>query len=123
MGFHLSHKRIATVTGVRPTSRFGELVASGNRVINFSEKPQIGEGYVNGGFFVFNRKVFNYLKEDENCVFEKEPLEKLALDGELMAFFHNDFWRCMDTFQYGFYAPDRRVLFSVLQYSAFLQQI
>ena len=99
LGFHLSHKRIATVTGVRPTSRFGELVASGNRVINFSEKPQIGEGYVNGGFFVFNRKVFNYLKEDENCVFEKEPLEKLALDGELMAFFHNDFWRCMDTFQ------------------------
>ena len=97
--FHLSHKRIATITGVRPTSRFGELVTSENRVTNFSEKPQLGEGYVNGGFFVLNRKVFNYLNEDENCIFEREPLERLATDGELMVFFHNDFWRCMDTFQ------------------------
>ncbi|KPJ58407.1 MAG: glucose-1-phosphate cytidylyltransferase [Deltaproteobacteria bacterium DG_8] len=95
--FHLSHKRIATITGVRPPSRFGELVTSGNRVNEFSEKPQIREGYINGGFFVLNRKVFNYLKDDENCSFEREPLEKLALDGELMIFFHNDYWHCMDT--------------------------
>ena len=96
--FHLSHKKIATITGVRPTSQFGELVTSGNRVTSFSEKPQIGEGYVNGGFFVLRRKVFDYLEEDGNCVFERKPLERLAVDSELKVFFHSDFWRCMDTF-------------------------
>ena len=97
--FHLSNEKIATITGVRPTSQFGELITSGDRVTSFSEKPQIGEGYVNGGFFVLNQKVFGYLKEDENCIFEKEPLERLAIDGELMVFYHNEYWRCMDTFQ------------------------
>ena len=62
--FHRSHKKIATVTGVRPTSQFGELVTTGNSVTRFAENPQIGEGYVNGGFFVLNRRVFDYLEED-----------------------------------------------------------
>ena len=95
--FHLSHKKIATITGVRPPSRFGELIARENRVTEFSEKPQIREGYINGGFFVFNRKVFSYLSADERSVLEREPLERLADDGQLMVFFHNDYWHCMDT--------------------------
>jgi glucose-1-phosphate cytidylyltransferase len=95
--FHASHKKIATITGVRPPSRFGELVTQGNTVTEFSEKPQIREGYINGGFFVLNREVFNYLNEDEGCIFEREPLEKLANDDQLRVFFHNDYWHCMDT--------------------------
>jgi glucose-1-phosphate cytidylyltransferase len=95
--FHLSHKKIATITGVRPPSRFGELVIRGKRVAEFSEKPQVREGYINGGFFALNRKVFQYLRDDENCIFEGEPLERLAGDGELMVFPHDDYWRCMDT--------------------------
>jgi len=95
--FHRSHERTATITGVRPPSRFGELVIQGNEVTEFSEKPQIREGYINGGFFVLNRKVFDYLDDDENCIFEKEPLEKLASDNELRVFFHSDYWHCMDT--------------------------
>ena len=95
--FHLSHERTATITGVRPPSRFGELVIQGNEVTEFSEKPQIREGYINGGFFVLNRKVFDYLNDDENCIFEREPLEKIASDNELRVFFHSDYWHCMDT--------------------------
>jgi glucose-1-phosphate cytidylyltransferase len=95
--FHWSHKKIATITGVRPPSRFGELVIHKNKVSEFSEKPQIREGYINGGFFVFNRKVFTYLSDNENCIFEREPLERLSNDGELMIFAHNDYWHCMDT--------------------------
>lgn len=97
LDFHLGHKRVATITGVRPPSRFGELVIKGSKVVEFTEKPQIREGYINGGFFVLNRKVFSYLEDDENCVFEKEPLERLAAEGELRAFLHNDYWYCMDT--------------------------
>ncbi len=95
--FHVAHKKVATITGVRPPSRFGELVTAGNRVTEFSEKPQIREGYINGGFFVFNRKVFRYLSDDENCIFEREPLERLASDGELMVFSLNEYWHCVDT--------------------------
>ena len=97
MKFHLSHKKIATITGVRPPSRFGELITTGDRVAEFSEKPQTREGYINGGFFVLKRKVFDYLSEDEACIFEREPLERLAADGELKVFYHNDYWQCMDT--------------------------
>lgn len=97
MKFHMSHKKIATVSGVRPPSRFGELVTRGDQVIEFSEKPQIREGYINGGFFVLNKKVFNYLDNDEYCVFEKEPLEQLAKDSELRVYYHADYWHCMDT--------------------------
>ncbi len=95
--FHLSHGKMATVTGVRPPSRFGELVIEGDRVAEFGEKPQTGEGVINGGFFVLNRAVFDYLSPDDGCVFEKEPLERLAKDRELMVFHHAGFWQCMDT--------------------------
>ncbi len=97
VGFHISHKKLATVTGVRPPSRFGELVTEGNQVIEFSEKPQVGAGLINGGFFVFKKEVFRYLSDDDNCTLEKEPLERLAKDGELMVYKHDGFWQCMDT--------------------------
>jgi glucose-1-phosphate cytidylyltransferase len=95
--FHLAHGKAATVTGVRPPSRFGELVTHRNKVTEFSEKPQTREGHINGGFFVFSKKVFTYLTEEEHCVLEREPLENLAMDGELMIFPHDDYWQCMDT--------------------------
>lgn len=95
--FHVSHRKAATVTGVKPLARFGVLTADGDRVIDFSEKPQIKEGYINGGFFVLNRKVFDYLEEDDRCTFEREPMVNLARDGELMVYRHNGYWHCMDT--------------------------
>jgi len=94
--FHRSHGRIATVTAVRPPSRFGGLVLEAGAVREFSEKPQVGEGWVNGGFFVFEPAVFDYLANDET-ILEREPLEKLADDGQLMAFEHQGFWQPMDT--------------------------
>lgn len=95
--FHLSHGKLATVTGVKPPSRFGELIVEGNCVIEFGEKPQVGNGMINGGFFVFNHGVFSYLSEEDQCTLEGEPLERLAKDGELMAYQHTGFWQCMDT--------------------------
>jgi glucose-1-phosphate cytidylyltransferase len=96
VAFHNSHGKIATVTVVRPPSRFGGLHISGNKVIHFQEKPKTGENWINGGFFVFNKEVFNYLENDET-ILEKRPLENLVKDGELMAYEHNGFWQCMDT--------------------------
>lgn len=96
MDFHKSHGRLATVTAVRPPARFGGLVLEGNAVGTFSEKPQTGEGWINGGFFVFEPRVFDYLADDET-ILEREPLERLADDGELMAFRHEGFWQPMDT--------------------------
>ncbi len=95
--FHNSHNKIATVTGVKPLARFGLLSVHGDQVIEFSEKPQMKEGYINGGFFVLNRKVFDYLDKGENCIFEREPLHRLTRDGELMVYHHDGFWHCMDT--------------------------
>ena len=97
MEFHLSHGKIATVTGVRPPSRFGELRMEENRVVEFGEKPQIDSEMINGGFFVLNREVFSYLRKDNECTFEREPMEKLAEDGQLMVYHHTGFWQCMDT--------------------------
>jgi glucose-1-phosphate cytidylyltransferase len=97
--FHHSHGRIGTVTGVRPYSRFGELVVGDGQVQRFSEKPQVDEGIVNGGFFVFNRKFFDYLSPDESCVLEHSPLENLSRDGQLMVYQHTGFWQCMDTYR------------------------
>lgn len=95
--FHRKHGKIATVTAVRPPVRFGELVINeSNKVEQFQEKPQAGEGWINGGFFVFEPAIFKYIKDDETFL-EREPLEKLANDGELMAFQHEGFWQCMDT--------------------------
>ena len=97
MDFHLSHGKLATVTGVRPPSRFGELITEEERVIEFGEKPQVGSSMINGGFFVFNRGAFSYLSEDDQCTLEGNPLERLAKDGELMVYQHAGFWQCMDT--------------------------
>jgi glucose-1-phosphate cytidylyltransferase len=95
--FHVSHGKLATITGVNPPPRFGELIAQGDRVVEFSEKPQAGSGMINGGFFVFSRQVFRYLSEADQCTLEKEPLERLAKDGELIVYKHTGFWQCMDT--------------------------
>lgn len=99
LNFHKSHGKIGTVTGVSPPSRYGELLIHRDQVISFSEKSQINNNSINGGFFVFNRDFFNYLKNDDDCVLEREPLEKLASDGELKIFHHKGFWQCMDTYR------------------------
>jgi len=96
LAFHRAHKKIATVTSVRPVARFGEIVLDGTRVASFKEKPQVGEGAINGGFFVFDPRVFDYLHGDDT-VLEGTPLETLAREGQLMAFQHDGFWQCMDT--------------------------
>ena len=94
--FHETHGRLATVTTVRPPARFGGIVFEGDRVCEFTEKPQTGEGWINGGFFVLNRKVLQYIPGDET-LWERDPLEHLASDGQLMAFRHDGFWQPMDT--------------------------
>lgn len=94
--FHRAHGRLATVTAVRPPSRFGGLVFDGDRVAEFLEKPQIGEGWINGGFMVLEPGVFRYLAGDASSL-ESDGLESLARDGQLMAYRHERFWQCMDT--------------------------
>jgi len=94
--FHKKHGKIATITAVRPPLRFGELKISRKKVKSFKEKPQVGQSWINGGFFVFNSKVLNFIKGDQTML-EKEPLEKLTRKGQLMAFEHKGFWKCMDT--------------------------
>jgi glucose-1-phosphate cytidylyltransferase len=94
---HHSHGKIGTVTGVRPPSRFGELQVRGARVRKFSEKPQTSAGFINGGYFVFNRRFFDYLDDDDSCVLEGKPLERLAEDGELMVYRHDGYWQPVDT--------------------------
>jgi glucose-1-phosphate cytidylyltransferase len=96
MAFHRSHGKLATVTAVRPPARFGGLLLDGRAVSTFSEKPQTGEGWINGGFFVFEPRVLDYLDGDET-ILEREPLERLAADGQLMAYRHEGFWQPMDT--------------------------
>lgn len=96
LAFHRAHGRLATVTAVRPTVRFGELSIDEKRVINFQEKPQAKEGWINGGFFVFEPAIFDFI-DDDSTMLEREPLEQLALKGELMAYHHNGYWQCMDT--------------------------
>lgn len=96
IAFHKNHGKLATVLGVRPPARFGGLKFEGNKVIEFTEKPLSGEGWINGGFFVLEPEVFEYLENDQT-VWEREPLEKLAEEGELMAFCHEGFWQPMDT--------------------------
>jgi glucose-1-phosphate cytidylyltransferase len=96
VAFHKSHKKLATVTAVRPPARFGGLVFDGDLVREFTEKPQIGEGWINGGFFVLEPEVLDYIAGDD-IAFEREPLEQLANDRQLVAYRHDDFWQCMDT--------------------------
>ena len=98
--FHYTHHKIGTITAVRPLSRFGELqVGKDSMVKEFREKAVIHGDYINGGFFVFDRRLFNYVDDDDNCGFEGEPLERLAKDGQLAAYIHNGYWQCMDTYR------------------------
>ena len=94
--FHRSHGKLATLTAVRPPARFGHMEFEGERVAAFSEKPQTAEGWINGAFFVFEPQVFDYIEGDQTQ-FEHQPLERLARDGQLMAYKHHSFWQCMDT--------------------------
>jgi glucose-1-phosphate cytidylyltransferase len=100
LAFHRKHGKLATVTGVRPPSRFGEMQLRGERVTEFSEKPQqISQGLINGGFFVFEADFLRYLSEDAACVLEQEPLRCCARDGQLMCYQHDGFWQPMDTYR------------------------
>ena len=101
--FHRSHGKLATLTAVRPTARFGHLNLEGDKISEFSEKPQTSEGWINGAFFVLEPEVFDYIDGDDTQ-WEKKPMEQLARDGELMAYKHKGFWQCMDTLR------DKRLL-------------
>lgn len=99
MKFHLSHGKIATVTGVHPPGRFGELAYNNKTkvVLGFNEKPQVSGGRISGGFFVFRKEIFNYLNDQEDLVFEQRPMRQLVEDGQLQVFEHDGFWQPMDT--------------------------
>lgn len=99
VNFHLRHGRTGTVTCVNPPSRFGELRVENDRVVSFSEKPLLSEGSINGGFFVFKRDFFSYLRSEDGCDLEKGPLAKLAEDGSLAAYRYSGFWQCMDNYR------------------------
>ncbi|MEM5789252.1 MAG: sugar phosphate nucleotidyltransferase, partial [Syntrophobacteraceae bacterium] len=95
--FHQSHGKIATVTAVRPPARFGGLDFNGDETVRgFAEKPQTGEGWINGGFFVLQPEIADYIPGDD-MPFESKPLERLTHEGQLVAYRHHDFWQCMDT--------------------------
>lgn len=96
LAFHRSHGKLATLTAVRPPARFGHLDLDGSQISEFSEKPQTKEGWINGAFFVLEPEIFDYIDGDDTQ-WEKEPLERLARDGQLMAYKHDGFWQCMDT--------------------------
>ena len=95
--FHEAEGRIGTVTGVHPTSKYGEMKVEGRTVVEFNEKPTRPEGYVSAGFFVLRREFLDYVDDDAGTVLEYEPLQKLARNGELAVFPHNGFWMGMDT--------------------------
>lgn len=98
IAFHLAHGKVATLTGVRPPGRFGELeYDNDNKVLGFNEKPQTSEGRINGGYFIMNRKFFDYLNDDEDLVLEQEPMKALVKDNQLMVYEHDGFWQPMDT--------------------------
>lgn len=93
--FHKKGRKLATLTAVRPTGRFGALQLDGEKVLHFAEKKDNKGGWVNGGFFVLEPEVFDYIKDD-SIAWELEPLEKISHEGQLMAYKHDDFWMCMD---------------------------
>jgi glucose-1-phosphate cytidylyltransferase len=103
LAFHRTHGRIATVTAVRPPARFGGLIFDGDLVAEFTEKPQIGEGWINGGFLVCEPAIFDYLEADQSSL-EADALERLAANRQLAAYRHDGFWQCMDTLR------DKRLL-------------
>ena len=94
--FHRSHGKLATMTSVRSPARFGRISFEGDRVTEFFEKPQAGEGWINGGFFILNAKSLDYIDGDET-IWERDPIERLAHEGHMMGFRHDGFWSCMDT--------------------------
>ena len=96
LSFHKKHGKIATLTAVKPPPKFGNLKLNNNKVIEFNEKDSHQEGWVNGGFFVLKKQVFDYINDKEDCIFEREPLQNLSKDENLMAFKHEGFWQCMD---------------------------
>ena len=96
IAFHKNHGKMVTITAVHPGARFGELEMEGEKVISFREKPQTGQGWINGGFFVIEPEFFDLIQEDQT-ILESEPLEQVSKMGELMAFRHQGFWHCMDT--------------------------
>lgn len=99
--FHLDNGKTGTLTGVNPPSRFGELVIKNNHVAEFDEKPKFEgtKGEINGGFMIFKKEFFDYLPKDSTCILEREPLQELAKDRELMVYHHDGFWQCMDTYR------------------------
>lgn len=96
LAFHRRHGKIVTMTAVRPPARYGHLVFEGDQVSEFTEKPQTAEGWINGAFFVLEPAVFDYIEGDETQ-WERDPLERLAKEGQLMAYCHSSYWQCMDT--------------------------
>ena len=94
--FHKSHGKMVTLSAVRPAARFGDLEFDGDRVSSFQEKSQLHEGWINGGFFIIEPEFFDLI-DDDSLMFEREPLERAVVAGELMAFKHQGFWHCMDT--------------------------
>jgi len=95
--FHKNHGKTVTISGVKPPSRFGELVEEQGKVLSFEEKPQASKGLINGGFMIFNKNLLDNLTTDENCDFEFGPLEELAKNEEVMTYKHEGFWECADT--------------------------
>lgn len=96
LSFHKENQKLATVSAVHPSARFGELDLNGNKVISFKEKPQLQKGWINGGFFVLEPKFFDYIDDDQTML-EREPLEKASQESQLFAYKHKGFWQCMDT--------------------------
>jgi len=96
VSFHKNHRRLATVTGVFPKMRFGELFTREDGSVNFCEKPNNAPNMISGGFFVFNRAIFDYLEDKDSCDLEYGPLENIAQNGQLMVYKHRGFWHCMD---------------------------
>lgn len=95
--FHREHGRVGTVLGVNPPSRFGEIKLDGTDVLEFEEKPDFNEKWINGGYFFFQRRFLDYLSQDESCVLERQPLVQLAADRQMSLYKHDGFWQCMDT--------------------------
>lgn len=98
IAFHRQHGKLVTITAVQPGGRFGDLEISGTTVQAFNEKAEKQTGYINGGFFVMNKKVGDYLTGD-NCILEQQPLNRLAAEGQIAAYLHPGFWQCMDTYR------------------------
>ncbi len=113
--FHKKNKKIATLTAVRPPARFGAIKISNNKVKYFKEKSKLDEGWINGGFFVLEKKFLNYIKGD-NTFLEREPLEKVCKKNQLLAFKHDGFWQCMDTLR------DKKFLDDILKKNIFFKR-